>query len=145
MYLFGDPSPATLWGVTLAVGVDDTVLNGVGLPPFLEIGRLEISDHGPAGFGDDIAKEPVGDLAFLPVERTCLCGATDAAGELLLVDESLYTIYLLVVEGDVERGEGDGLAGEPADALKHEDGVCVIAERLVLWGAVSAYQARGRR
>jgi hypothetical protein len=74
-----------------------------------------------------------------------LSGVSMTVGNLSLADDSLYAVYPRVFEGNIDRSEGDGLAGGRAEALKPEDGVCVVAERLVLWGLVSAYQARGRR
>jgi hypothetical protein len=108
------------------------VLNGIGLPPFFEIGRCEVVEHGTTGSGEKVAKELVSDPAPLPVERMCLSRVGMTAGNLALANDSLYAVYLLVLEGDIDRSEGDGLAGGRAEALTPEDGVCVIAERLVL-------------
>ena len=68
-----------------------------------------------------------------PVQNTVLLRTLDTAGEGLVdLDELDSALVLVMLDGEVDSCDRDGLPGEPADALQTENLVAVIAERLVL-------------
>ena len=116
------------------------------LPVLLQELVVELGDTGPGAAALDAAKQPVRVRAELVVEAAVLLGALDAAGDDLrdvdvddVVGGGVWGLGRGRVLGHVEGdgGGGEGLAGEPADALEGEDGLNGVGEGLVLRGDVS--------
>lgn len=60
--------------------------------------------------------------------------ALDTSSERLVGFDVFDAVLILVVlDGNIDSGQGDGLSGEPADALETENLIAVVAESLVLY------------
>ena len=67
-------------------------------------------------------------FTLVPVEYTVLAGARNAAAESLVNVDMLDTIIVLVVlDIEVNGRHGNGLPGPPANTLKAEDIVGIVA------------------
>jgi len=137
------PSPPLLLihyktlNVPLAIGA--TILLFALQPPLLQesIWDLGAIDCDPAGLALQVAEQVVVVRAFGPVELAEFGGAFDAASSGLLdVDVCVPVLRGVLFAVESDGGEGDGFAGQPADALEGEYGVGVVREGLVLRGVL---------
>lgn len=87
--------------------------------------HIERRTDGPKDRICNFANGPV-EVAFLHVPFKT--ASTDAPNVDML--QSVFILVMLDVEGD--RGQLDQLSSEPTNALKTQDLVCAVAERLVL-------------
>lgn len=109
------------------------VLGLVIEPALLLVGVGDGVGGDELGAALELAEDVVGVLARLVVQGAQLRGAGEPARRGLLdvdVHDAVGVRVLLNVQ--VDRGDADGLAREPADALEGEDGLGVVGEGLVL-------------
>ena len=106
---------------------------GLVQPVLLEPLALDLVESGTPTLGEDRSEEMVLVLALGPIKRAVLGSARHPASKGLDDINALDTlVVLVVVDVEVDASHGDGLPGEPANALEAEDLVGVVTERLVL-------------
>lgn len=112
-------------------------------PALLQEGGLNGIGGDPARLALHLAEDVVLVLALLPVQRAQLRRALQPARRRLLdVDVHHAGLVRVLLDLQVEGGQADGSAGQPADALEREDWVGVVGEGLVLWAMVVSLTPR---
>jgi hypothetical protein len=104
-------------------------------PAVLLVGVLDGVSADEARPALQLAEDVVFVLALLPVQRAQLRGALQSAGCGLLDVDVHHPIGIRVLlDAQVDGGQADSRAGQPADALERKDWVGIVGESLVLQG-----------
>lgn len=134
--LVSDPNITALGGVTLDVGLDKAVREGILSPTLLEEGDVKLLSFNPSRLANDRAKEVVIVLSLLPPESALLGSSGDAARQGLVDVNALDAIFAFgVLDGEGNGADANSLSLEPANALQLQDSIgALVAESLVLHG-----------
>lgn len=117
-YLICDPSCATLGGVTLDVRLNETMLNGICTPSFLEEGNVKLVDWHPPRFPDDMAKNMIFVLSLFPDQRSELSSPRNSACDSLVNVDMLDEVVVLVMFNSKSDGAvSNRHSRKPTDTL----------------------------
>lgn len=122
-----------LAGSAPGIGQNDTIVDGVLSPTFLQELVCDLFYGNPARLSSDRTKDIVVIVTLMPVQSTILARAEDASRERLVDVDVLDVSFVYgVLYGESEREQGDCTSLEPRHALQAEDLFGAVTEDLVL-------------